>query len=80
MIEILKTHLENLKKDLMEISCKNTVLARDKYNEPPEKVFKTLVDDSFQLLEYETIFNRRNEGWDLLVSGNLCSAALYCGS
>jgi len=65
----IENTLENLKNDLMEISCKNTVLARDKYNEPPEKVFKTLVDDSFQLLEYETIFNRRNEGWDLLVLG-----------
>lgn len=61
--------LKNLKSDLIEISRKNTVLSRDKYNEIPEKVFKTLVDQSFQLLEYETIFNRRNEGWDLLVLG-----------
>lgn len=61
--------LENLKSDLIEISCKNTVLSREKYNDIPEKVFKTLVDQSFQLLEYETIFNRRNEGWDLLVLG-----------
>lgn len=61
--------LENLKSDLFEISCKNTVLSREKYNDIPEKVFKTLVDQSFQLLEYETIFNRRNEGWDLLVLG-----------
>lgn len=61
--------LNNLKSDLMEISCKNTVLAREKYNETPEKVFKTLVNESFQLLEYETIFNRRTEGWDLLVLG-----------
>lgn len=61
--------LENLKHDIMEISCKNTALAREKYNEPPEKVFITMVDDAFQLLEYETILNRRNEGWDLLVLG-----------
>ena len=61
--------LKNLKSDLIEISRKNTVLSREKYNEIPEKVFKTLVDQSFELLEYETIFNRRNEGWDLLVLG-----------
>lgn len=61
--------LSDLKSDLMEISTKNTVLAREKYGEIPEKVFKTLVNESFQLLEYETIFNRRTEGWDLLVLG-----------
>ena len=61
--------LNDLKSDLMEISTKNTVLAREKYGEIPEKVFKTLVNESFQLLEYETIFNRRTEGWDLLVLG-----------
>ena len=32
--------LNNLKSDLMEISTKNTVLAREKYGEIPEKVFK----------------------------------------
>lgn len=61
--------LKNLKEDLLEISCKNSALAREKYNETPEKVFKTMIEDSFQLLEYETILNRRNEGWDLLVLG-----------
>lgn len=61
--------LKNLKEDLVEISCKNSTLAREKYNETPEKVFKTMIDDSFQLLEYETVLNRRNEGWDLLVLG-----------
>lgn len=61
--------LANLRSDLKEISCKNTVLARDKYNEIPEKVFKILVDEAFQLLEFETIFNRRNELWDILVLG-----------
>lgn len=65
----IENTLENLKSDLMEISCKNTALSREKYNEIPDKVFKTLVDEAFQLLEYETIFNRRNEGWDLLVLG-----------
>lgn len=53
----------------MEISCKNNVLAREKYGETAEKVFKILVDESFQLLEYETILNRRNDVWDLLVLG-----------
>ncbi|MEL7672011.1 Rho termination factor N-terminal domain-containing protein [Methanobacterium sp.] len=65
----IENTLKSLKEDLMEISCKNSVLAREKYHETPEKVFKTMIDDSFQLLEYETILNRRNEGWDLLVLG-----------
>lgn len=65
----IETTLKNLKEDLEEISIQNTELAREKYNERPEKVFEKLVDDSFQLLEYETITNRRKKGWDLLALG-----------
>lgn len=54
---------------MIEISKQNDKLARDKYHEPPEKVFEHLVDEAFQLLEYETIPQRREQGWDLIVLG-----------
>lgn len=65
----IEDSLKNIREDILEISCKNDALAREKYHETAEKVFKTLVDECFQLLEYETVFNRRNEGWDLLLIG-----------
>ncbi|MCE7700195.1 MAG: Rho termination factor N-terminal domain-containing protein [Methanobacterium paludis] len=65
----IEDSLKNIREDILEISCKNDALAREKYHEKAEKVFKTLVDECFQLLEYETVFNRRNEGWDLLLIG-----------
>ncbi|BDH79586.1 MAG TPA: hypothetical protein GXX31_00455 [Methanothermobacter sp.] len=65
----IENSLKNIKKDLVEISKQNEELARKKYHEPPEKVFEYLVDQAFQLLEYETITQRREQGWDLLVIG-----------
>lgn len=59
----------NLKNDLIEISRQNDKLARSKYHEPYDKVFETLVNEAFQLLEFETIPQRREQGWDLLVLG-----------
>ncbi len=61
--------LQDLKDDLIHISRQNNKLARNKYHETSEKVFETLVDEAFQLLEYETIPQRREQGWDLLVLG-----------
>lgn len=62
-------NLQNLKDDFIEISKQNNTLARNKYHEVPEKVFENLVDEAFQLLEYETIPQRREQGWDLIVIG-----------
>ncbi|MGP8024400.1 MAG: hypothetical protein ACLQG5_04295 [Methanobacterium sp.] len=59
----------NLKDDLVEISLQNSKLARDKYHESYDKVFESLVNEAFQLLEFETIPQRREQGWDLLVLG-----------
>lgn len=59
--------LQNLKGDLIEISKQNNKLSRAKYHETPEKVFKNLVNEAFKLLDYETIPQRREQGWDLLM-------------
>ena len=65
----IDNNLQNLKDDLLEISKQNEQIAREKYHNSSSKVFEDMVDQAFQLLEYETIPQRREQGWDLLVIG-----------
>jgi hypothetical protein len=59
--------LENLNSDFMRIAMQDSLLAREKYRSTPEKVFEDMVDDAFQLLEYNTIPRKTSHGWDLIV-------------
>lgn len=65
----IQEKLEDLKSDFIEISRQNTRVAREKYHDKPERVFENMVDDAFQLLEFETIRRRREHGWDMIVIG-----------
>ena len=61
--------LKELDDNLIKISKQDDKLARQKYFESSVKVFETLVNNAFMLLDYETIPRRKEGGWDLLVVG-----------
>ena len=65
----IDNNLQNLKDDFIKISKQDDKLAREKYGENSTKIFKSLVNEAFKLLEFETIPQRREQGWDLLVLG-----------
>lgn len=65
----IQEKLENLKSDFIKISKQNAKIAREKYHDKPERVFENMVDDAFQLLEFETIPRHREHGWDMIVIG-----------
>lgn len=61
--------LNQILNDYGEISRQNVKLAREKYHNPPEKVFEILTEQAFQLLEFDTVSRATGSGWDLLVIG-----------
>ncbi|MGB9980112.1 hypothetical protein [Methanobacterium sp.] len=69
----IESTLQKLKDDFLEISKQNSQISRKKYDERPERVFENLVDEAFQLLEFDTIPRRAEFGWDLLIVGTHAS-------
>jgi hypothetical protein len=63
--------LQCLREDFLKIACQDADLGRDKYHDTPERQFERMVGEAFELLEFDTIPRRREEGWDLLVSSSL---------
>ncbi|MFQ5883126.1 MAG: hypothetical protein ACE5I9_11805 [Candidatus Methylomirabilales bacterium] len=59
--------LKRLEEDYFKIARQDAKLARDKYHDVPERVFEALTEQAFQLLEFDTILQRRTHGWDLLL-------------
>jgi hypothetical protein len=62
-----------LQDDFLCISCQNSGVARAKYRSTPDRVFEILVEQAFQLLEFDTIPRTGQHGWDLLILGTLAS-------
>ncbi|RME46087.1 MAG: hypothetical protein D6791_09155 [Chloroflexi bacterium] len=63
--------LDQLKADFLAIAQQNAGIARDKYHDVPERQFERMVEECFQLLEFDTIGRRKEQGWDLLALGTL---------
>jgi hypothetical protein len=63
--------LANLRADFLAIARQDVELARTKYHDTPERQFETMVEQALQLLEFDTIARRREQGWDLVVLGTL---------
>jgi hypothetical protein len=63
--------LANLREDFLAIARRDEELARTKYHDTPERQFETMVEQAFQLLEFDTISRRKEQGWDLIVLGTL---------
>lgn len=66
--------LARLQKHLIPLSCQDQELARNEYRDDAERVFERLVQQAFELLEFDTISRRKEHGWDLLVVGTLASS------
>ncbi len=69
----VETTLACLKDDFLCVSCQNSGVARAKYRSTPDRVFEILVEQAFQLLEFDTIPRTGQHGWDLLILGTLAS-------
>jgi hypothetical protein len=63
--------LANLRQDFLAIGRRDAELARTKYHDTPERQFEIMVEQAFQLLEFDTIARRKEQGWDLIVLGTL---------
>jgi len=63
--------LANIREHLIPISRQNVDIARNVYHDTPDRVFERLVEQAFQLLEFDTIPRGRLHGWDLLLLGTL---------
>lgn len=63
--------LANLRQDFLAIARQDVELARTKYHDTPERQFEVMVEQAFQLLEFDTIARRKEHGWDLIVLGTL---------
>lgn len=63
--------LANLRQDFLAIARQDVELARTKYHDTPERQFEAMVEQAFQLLEFDTIARRKEHGWDLIVLGTL---------
>jgi len=42
-------------------------MAREKYHDEPENVFEYLVNRAFLLLDFDTIYQRGSQGWDIVL-------------
>jgi hypothetical protein len=69
----VETTLACLKDDFLCISCQSSGVARAKYRSTPDRAFEILVEQAFQLLEFDTIPRTGQHGWDLLILGTLAS-------
>jgi hypothetical protein len=67
----IESTLEELNADFLAIAQQDAGIARDKYHDVPERQFERMVEQCFQLLEFDTISRRKEQGWDLLVLGTL---------
>ncbi len=63
--------LEELRTDFLVIAQQDAEVAREKYHDVPERQFERMVEQCFQLLEFDTISRRKEQGWDLIVLGTL---------
>lgn len=67
----IEATLKSLREDFTNIACQDATLARQKYQDTPERQFEQMVGQAFELLEFDTIPRRKESGWDLLVSSSL---------
>ena len=67
----IKQTLASLQQDFLAIARRDEELTRTRYHDTPEHQFEIMVEQAFQLLEFDTIARRQEQGWDLLVLGTL---------
>lgn len=59
--------LEKLNSDLLAMATQDRTMAREKYHDEPENVFEYLVNRAFLLLDFDTIYQRGSQGWDIVL-------------
>ncbi|NIT35104.1 MAG: hypothetical protein GTN49_01160 [candidate division Zixibacteria bacterium] len=63
----IENTLAQLNRDYLAIARQDAAVARERYHEQPEYVFETLTAQAFELLEFDTIIQRKPTEWDLVI-------------
>lgn len=63
----IEGNLSRLNSDLLSVAVQDRTVARKKYHDEPENVFEYLVNRAFLLLDFDTIYQRGSQGWDIIL-------------